>query len=176
MKPLLFFSAVSILVFFHLWSRTCSINTPFKLISFLRNYKAYWILSPPCKKGVIAICIEKYQHVKIWWWQADSAHQNFVTFSVVRTDFFTEQQHFSHFYNEMKWVKRVSILLNCSITAIRIHCFHPNKKFTTQQYQQFFLLQGTSINFTKDLFSKVSRMVLGHIKPPTQWLLGDISH
>jgi hypothetical protein len=104
-KPLLFFSEVSSLVFFHLWTRTCSFTTRFKLISFLSNKKAYCILSSPCKKGVIAICIEKYQHVKIWWWQVDTDHQNFVMFSVVRThvqtDFFMEEQHFHIFI--MRW-------------------------------------------------------------------------
>ena len=90
-----YFSAVYILVFFHFWTRTYSIATRFKLISFLSNYKAYCILASPCKKGIVEICITKYQHVKIGWWQVDSVHQNFVMFPVVRTDFFTKQQHWN---------------------------------------------------------------------------------
>jgi hypothetical protein len=160
-KPLLFFREVSILVFFHVWTGTCSITTQFKLISFLSNYNAYCILSLPFKKCVIAICIEKYHRVKIWWWQVDSDHQNFVTFPVVCRQTFSQRSNTCHIFI-MRWNRWSE---------------YPQAKISQHNYnQQFFMLQGTSINFTIDFFSKVSRMVLGHIKPPTQQLLGDLSH
>lgn len=179
-KPLLFFSEVSILVFFHFWTRTCSITTRFKLISFLSNYKAYCILLSPCKKGVLEICITKYQHVKIWWWQVDSVHQNFVTFSVVQTC--VHRQTFSRSSTShifiMRWNRwsEYPYFLIVLLQQSEFAFFPPGKTFITQLYQQFFLLKGTSINFSADLFSKVSRMVLGHIKPPTQRLPGALSH